>query len=42
METKTSFDELIELMVAEDMKLAEKEKILMESNLLNSWENPIG
>ena len=40
---KTSFDELIELMVTEDMKLAEKEKILMESNLLKpTWENPIG
>ena len=40
---KTSFDELIEIMVKEDMKLAEKEKILMESNLLKpTWENPIG
>ena len=40
---KTSFDELIELMVTEDMKLAEKEKILMESNLLKpTWENPKG
>ncbi len=40
---KTSFDELIEIMVKEDMKLAEKEKILTESNLLKpTWENPIG
>ena len=30
-------------MVTEDMKLAEKEKILMESNLLKpTWENPKG
>ena len=36
-----SFDELVELMVNSDLKLAEREKVLIENNLLNpTWEYP--
>ena len=36
-----SFDELVELMVNSDLKLAEREKVLIENNLLKpTWEYP--
>ena len=36
-----SFDELVELMVNSDLKLAEREKVLIENNLLKpTWEHP--
>ena len=38
---KTSIDELIKIMVDEDMKLANREKVLIDENLLKpTWENP--
>ena len=38
---ETSFDQLVELMVKEDLVLAEREKVLIENNLLKpTWENP--
>ena len=38
---KTSIDELIKLMVDEDLKLANREKVLIDENLLKpTWENP--
>jgi GDPmannose 4,6-dehydratase len=38
---ETSFDQLVELMVKEDLLLAEREKVLIENNLLKpTWENP--
>jgi len=37
---KTSFKELVKMMVESDLKLAEREKVLIESNLLKpTWEN---
>ena len=39
---KTSFKELVEMMVVEDDKLAQREKILIKNGLLNpTWENPL-
>lgn len=39
---KTSFKELVEMMVIEDDKLAQQEKILISNGLLNpTWEHPI-
>ena len=39
---KTTFDELVEMMVKSDLKLAESEKVLMEKGLLMpTWESPI-
>ena len=36
-----SFDDLVELMVNSDLKLAEREKVLIENNLLKpTWEYP--
>ncbi len=38
---KTSIDELIKIMVDEDIKLANREKVLIDENLLKpTWENP--
>ena len=38
---ETSFDQLVELMVKEDLVLAEREKVLIENNLIKpTWENP--
>ena len=38
---ETSFNQLVELMVKEDLVLAEREKVLIENNLLKpTWENP--
>ena len=38
---KTSIDELIKLMVDEDLKLANREKVLIDENLLKpTWEYP--
>ena len=37
----TSFDQLVSLMVQSDLKLAEREKVLIDNNLLKpTWENP--
>ena len=39
---KTTFDELVKMMVNSDLKLAESEKVLMEKGLLMpTWESPI-
>ena len=39
---KTSFNDLVELMVNHDIELAKQEKILIDEKLiLPSWENPI-
>ncbi len=39
-EPKTSFKDLVKMMVEEDIKLAEKEKVLIDNNLLKpSWEH---
>ncbi|MAV04690.1 MAG: GDP-mannose 4,6-dehydratase [Flavobacteriaceae bacterium] len=39
---KTSFDQLVKMMVEHDLDLAEREKILFENKLiLPTWENPI-
>ena len=38
---RTSFDQLVSLMVQSDLKLAEREKVLIDNNLLKpTWENP--
>ena len=39
---KTSFNDLVKMMVEKDLIAAEKEKVLMEQKLLSpTWENPI-
>ena len=39
---KTSFNSLVKMMVEEDLKSAEKEKVLIDQNLLSpTWENSI-
>ena len=39
---KTTFDELVEMMVKSDLKLAESEKVLIDKGLLMpTWESPI-
>ncbi len=41
-EPKVNFQELVQLMVDFDMKEAEREKVLIENNLLKpTWENPV-
>ena len=41
-EPKVSFENLVKLMVDFDMREAEREKVLIEKNLLKpTWENPI-
>ena len=38
---KTSFNKLVEIMLEEDLKLAEKEKVLINNNMLKpTWEYP--
>jgi GDPmannose 4,6-dehydratase len=38
---KTSFKELVKMMVESDLKLAEKEKVLLDKNLIKpTWDNP--
>lgn len=38
---KTSFDELVKLMIDHDLVLAEQEKVLIQNNLMTpTWENP--
>ena len=40
---KTTIDNLIEMMVEEDLKLAKREKVLMDENLMQpTWEHPLG
>ena len=40
-EPNTNFDNLVKMMVESDMLLAEKEKVLIDKNLLNpTWEHP--
>tara|TARA_X000000950_G_scaffold18384_1_gene19922 strand:+ start:227 stop:703 length:477 start_codon:yes stop_codon:yes gene_type:complete len=40
-EPKTSFNELVEMMVSSDMKLAKQERVLIDENLISpTWENP--
>ena len=42
MEAKTSFEDLVKMMVEKDLLDAEKEKVLLDQNLLKpTWENPI-
>ena len=39
---KTSFDDLVKMMVEHDLELAEREKVLIENKLiLPTWENPV-
>ena len=39
---KTSFDELVKLMIDHDLVLAEQEKVLIQNKLMTpTWENPI-
>jgi len=39
---KTSFDELVKLMIEHDLVLAEQEKVLLQNKLMTpTWENPI-
>ncbi len=39
---KTSFDDLVKMMVEHDLELAEREKVLIEKKLiLPTWENPV-
>jgi GDPmannose 4,6-dehydratase len=39
---KTSFEDLVKMMVEKDLLDAEKEKVLLDQNLLKpTWENPI-
>ena len=41
-EPKTSFEDLVKMMVESDLHLAEQEKVLLEQGLLKpTWENPI-
>lgn len=41
-EPKTNFDNLVKMMVEGDMLLAEKEKVLIDKNLLSpTWEHPV-
>ena len=41
-ELETSFESLVEMMVEEDLKAAEKESILLKEKLISpTWENPI-
>ena len=40
-EIKTSFEELVKLMVESDLELAKKEKVLYENGMLKpTWEYP--
>ncbi len=39
---ETSFKDLVQIMVENDLAIAEQEKVLIKKNLLNpTWENPI-
>ena len=39
---KTSFDDLVKLMIDHDLLLAEQEKVLIQNKLMTpTWENPI-
>ena len=39
---KTSFDDLVKLMIDHDLVLAEQEKVLIQNKLMTpTWENPI-
>ena len=41
-ELKTSFSDLVEIMVESDIELAKQEKVLLENNLISpTWESPI-
>jgi len=40
-ELKTSFDQLVNMMVESDIELAKQDKVLLENNLISpTWENP--
>ena len=40
-ENKTSFNELVKLMVDSDIELAKQEKVLLSNNLISpTWEHP--
>ena len=40
-ELKTSFSDLVEIMVESDIELAKQEKVLLENNLISpTWESP--
>ena len=40
-ELKTSFDQLVNMMVESDLELAKQDKVLLENNLISpTWENP--
>ena len=39
---KTSFTELVEMMVKEDIEIAKQEDVLLKNNLIKpTWENPV-
>jgi hypothetical protein len=39
---ETSFEELVEMMVKNDLELAKRERVLIDEGLLEpTWENPI-
>jgi len=41
-EPKTSFEDLVKMMVESDLHLAEQEKVLLDQGLLKpTWENPL-
>ena len=41
-ESKTSFTELVEMMVKEDIEIAKQEDVLLKNNLIKpTWENPV-
>ena len=41
-EPKTSFNELVRIMVDSDIELAKREKVLIEKNLIKpTWEFPV-
>ena len=40
-ELKTSFSDLVQIMVESDIELAKQEKVLLENNLISpTWESP--
>ena len=40
-ELKTSFDQLVNMMIESDLELAKQDKVLLENNLISpTWENP--
>ena len=41
-EPETNFKQLVKMMVENDLKLAEQEKVLLDNKLITpTWENPV-